>query len=102
ARDANTRLSRYYRNDAMDITRRSTNEEIATFLKTQRQSALDRAIEIIRTRVDRYGVTEPSILKQGNNRIMVELPGVEDKERVRNLLKGTARLEFRLAADADA
>ncbi|MDR9417215.1 MAG: protein translocase subunit SecD, partial [Gracilimonas sp.] len=54
------------------------------------------------TRVDRYGVTEPSIVKQGNNRIVVELPGVEDKERVRNLLKGTARLEFRLAADADA
>lgn len=100
ARDADARLSRYYRNDAMDITRRSTNEEIAKFLKTQRQSALDRAIEIIRTRVDRYGVTEPSIVKQGSNRIVVELPGVEDKERVRSLLKGTARLEFRLAADA--
>lgn len=100
SRDADARLSRYYRNDAMDITRRSTNEEIATFLKTQRESALDRAIEIIRTRVDRYGVTEPSIVKQGNNRIVVELPGVEDKERVRSLLKGTARLEFRLAADS--
>lgn len=100
SRDPDARLSRYYRNDAMDITRRSSNEEIATFLKTQRQSALDRAIEIIRTRVDRYGVTEPSIVKQGNNRIVVELPGVEDKERVRSLLKGTARLEFRLAADA--
>lgn len=100
ARDPEARLSRYYRNDAMDITRRSTNDEIATYLKVQRQSALDRAVEIIRTRVDRYGVTEPSILKQGNNRIVVELPGVEDKERVRSLLKGTARLEFRLAADA--
>lgn len=100
SRDPDARLSRYYRNDAMDITRRSTNGEIAAFLKTQRQSALDRAIEIIRTRVDRYGVTEPSIVKQGNNRIVVELPGVEDKERVRSLLKGTARLEFRLAADA--
>ncbi|MFN1834638.1 protein translocase subunit SecD [Balneola sp. MJW-20] len=99
-RDPNARLSRYYRNDAMNITRRSTNQEIAQFLKTQRQSALDRAIEIIRSRVDRFGVTEPSILKQGTNRIIVELPGVEDKERVRNLLKGTARLEFRLAADA--
>jgi len=100
SRDPDARLSRYYRNDAMDITRRSSNDEIATFLKAQRTSALDRAIEIIRTRVDRYGVTEPSIVKQGNNRIVVELPGVEDKERVRSLLKGTARLEFRLAADA--
>lgn len=99
-RDANARLSRYYRNDAMNITRRSTNEEIAAFLKTQRDAALDRAIEIIRNRVDRFGVTEPSIVKQGSNRIVVELPGVEDKERVRGLLQGTARLEFRLAADA--
>ncbi|MTI86751.1 MAG: protein translocase subunit SecD [Balneolaceae bacterium] len=99
-RDPNARLSRYYRNDAMNITRRSTNEEIAAFLKTQRTSALDRAIEIIRNRVDRFGVTEPSIVKQGSNRIVVELPGVEDKERVRGLLQGTARLEFRLAADA--
>ncbi len=100
ARDANARLSRYYRNDAANITRRSTNDEIVAFLKTQRGMALDRAIEIIRTRVDRFGVTEPSIVKQGTDRIIVELPGVDDPERVMNLLKGTARLEFRLAADA--
>src|SRR5690554_1515594 len=98
-RDANARLSRYYRNDAANITRRSTNAEIITFLKTQRTGALNRAIEIIRTRVDRFGVTEPSIIKQGSDRIVVELPGIDDKERVRNLLKGTARSEFRLAAD---
>lgn len=95
------RLSRYFRNDAADITRRSSNAEIVQFLKAQRTEALDRAIEIIRTRVDRFGVTEPSIVKQGTDRIVVELPGVDDKERVRNLLKGTARLEFRLAANAN-
>ncbi len=95
------RLSRYFRNDAADITRRSSNQEIAVFLKAQRTEALDRAIEIIRTRVDRFGVTEPSIVKQGTDRIVVELPGVDDPERVRNLLKGTARLEFRLAANAN-
>lgn len=100
-RDPNARLSRYYRSDAENITRRSTNEEIQQYLQNQRNSAVDRAIEIIRTRVDRYGVTEPSILKQGSNRVVVELPGVANKERVRNLLKGTARLEFRLAADPD-
>lgn len=100
ARDPNARLSRYYRNDAANITRRSTNEEIATFLKNQRTEALNRAIEIIRTRVDRFGVTEPSIVKQGTDRVVVELPGIDDEERVTNLLKGTARLEFRLAADA--
>jgi len=100
-RDPNARLSRYYRSDAENINRRSTNEEIQAYLKRQRDSGVERAMEVIRTRVDRYGVNEPSILKQGNNRIVVELPGVAEKERVRSLLKGTARLEFRLAADAD-
>ena len=99
-RDANARLSRYYRSESQDITRRSSNDEIAAFLKVQRDAALDRAIEIIRTRIDRFGVTEPSIVKQGQSRIVVELPGVDDEERVRNLLKGTARLEFRTGADA--
>ena len=99
-RDPDARLSRYYRSESQDITRRSTNDEIVAFLKIQRDAALDRAIEIIRTRVDRFGVTEPSIVKQGQSRIVVELPGVDDEERVRNLLKGTARLEFRTGADA--
>lgn len=100
ARDPNARLSRYYRSEAANITRRSTNEEVEQYLRDQRNAAVDRAIEIIRNRVDRFGVTEPSIVKQGNNRIVVELPGVEDRQRVLDLLKGTARLEFRLAGDA--
>lgn len=95
------RLSRYFRSDAAEIGRTSTNEEIVLYLKTQRDAAVDRAMEIVRNRVDRFGVTEPAIYKQGANRIVVELPGVDDKERVRNLLKGTARLEFRLAADGE-
>ena len=95
------RLSRYYRSDAEDITRRSTNEEIQAYLKKQRDSAVDRAKEIIRTRVDRYGVTEPAIFTQGNNRVVVELPGVANKQRIRDLLKGTARLEFRLVGQPD-
>ncbi len=95
------RLSRYYRSDAQDITRRSSNEEIEEYLKNQRDSAVERAMEIIRTRVDRYGVTEPAIFVQGNNRVVVELPGVANKERIRDLLKGTARLEFRLTATPD-
>ncbi|HKK43910.1 MAG TPA: protein translocase subunit SecD [Balneolaceae bacterium] len=97
----NGRLSRYYRSDADNITRRSSNDDIRKYLKKQRDNAVDRAKEIIRTRVDRYGVTEPAILKQGNNRIVVELPGVADKQRIRHLLKGTARLEFRLVAQED-
>jgi len=98
-RDSEARLSRYYRNDGLNITRRSTNAEIRDYLRTQRDAAIDRAIEIVRTRVDRFGVTEPSIVKQGSNRIIVELPGVDDETRVRNLLRGAARLEFHLTAD---
>jgi len=101
SRDPDARLSRYYRSDDENITRRSTNAEVEEYLRNQRDSAVNRAIEIIRTRVDRFGVTEPSILKQGNNRIVVELPGVDDEERVRNLLKGTARLEFRMTAEPE-
>lgn len=95
------RLSRYYRSDTENITRRSSNEEIRSYLEQQRTSAVDRAMEIIRSRVDRYGVTEPAIFKQGNNRVVVELPGVSNKQRIRDLLKGTARLEFRLVGQPD-
>ncbi len=98
-RDPNVRLSRYFRNDEAGITRRSSNAEIAQYLRQQADEAVNRAIEIIRDRVDRYGVTEPSIQKQGTRRIVVEMPGIDDPERIRGLLKGTARLEFHLMAD---
>jgi len=100
-RDSNAMLSRYYRSDADEITRRSNNDEVEQYLRNQRSSAVERAMEIIRSRVDRFGVTEPSILQQGESRLVVELPGVDDEERVRNLLRGTARLEFRLTPNTD-
>ncbi len=94
-------LSRYFRSESANINRRSTNEDVAAYLNTQQDEAVDRAIEIIRNRVNRFGVTEPSIVKQGESRVVVELPGVANKERVRNLLRGTARLEFRLMANPE-
>lgn len=100
-RNPDGRLSRYFRSEGANITRRSSNEEIMEYLKEQRNKAVDRAIDIIRNRVDRYGVTEPAIFRQGNRRVVVELPGVSDKERVRGLLKGTARLQFRLTAEPE-
>lgn len=101
SRDPNALLSRYFRSDASNITRRSPNSEVQSYLLTQESAAVDRAVEIIRSRVDRFGVTEPSILIQGANRIVVELPGVDDEERVRDLLRGTARLEFRLTPEPE-
>ena len=97
--DPGVRLSRYFRSAGADITRRSDNGEVADFLRAEADEAVQRAISIVRERVDRYGVSEPSIQRQGSRRIVVELPGVDDPQRVRNLLRGTARLEFRLMAD---
>ncbi len=97
--DPNVRLSRYFRSTGADITRRSENADVATYLRAEADEAVQRAVSIVRERVDRYGVSEPSIQRQGSRRIVVELPGVDDPQRVRDLLRGTARLEFRLMAD---
>ncbi len=97
--DPNVRLSRYFRSTGADITRRSENSEITAFLRAEADGAVQRAVSIVRERVDRFGVSEPSIQRQGSRRVVVELPGVDDPQRVRDLLRGTARLEFRLMAD---
>jgi preprotein translocase subunit SecD len=89
------RLSRYYG----DI--RQTDAEIISELQEQAEDAIDRALEVIRNRVDKYGVAEPSIQKQGSDRIIVELPGVRNREEVRQLLQSTAVLEFKLLKPAD-
>ncbi len=96
-RDPDASLSRYFRSE--EITRRSSNAEVTQYLQAQGEDAIERAMQVIRNRVDRFGVTEPSIQTQGSRRIVVELPGIDDPERVRSLLKGTARLGFHLMAD---
>jgi SecD/SecF fusion protein len=62
----------------------------------ERKDAVDRALEIIRNRVDQFGVSEPLILKQGADRVVVELPGLQDVERAQALIGQTAQLEFKL------
>ncbi len=64
--------------------------------KDQAADALDRVVEILRNRVDQFGVAEPVIQKQGADRIVVDLAGVQDEAAVRNLIGSTARLEFRI------
>lgn len=67
------------------------------------EGALDRAMEVIRNRVDQYGVSEPVIQKQGDERMVVQLPGVEDEESLKRLIGRTALLEFKLVlTDAEA
>jgi protein-export membrane protein SecD len=60
-----------------------------------KSSSQDQAIEIVRRRVDEIGTNEPNILKRGNNRILVELPGLDDPMRIKSLLGKTANLTFR-------
>jgi protein-export membrane protein SecD len=66
-----------------------------------KKDAPDRVMEIMRNRVDQFGVAEPVIQRQGDKRIIVQLPGLEDPERARNLVGTTALLEFRLVREPD-
>jgi len=91
--DRGIRLSRYY------LSIRDDDARITAYLEDEAEKAIDRAIEIVRNRVDQYRVSEPNIQKQGGRRIIVELPGVKDESEVRQLLQGTAKLEFKLLKD---
>ncbi|MBQ0093672.1 MAG: protein translocase subunit SecDF [Bacteroidales bacterium] len=73
----------------------STDDEVIAVIKEEAESAIGNSFNVLRNRIDRFGVTQPSIQKIGNTgRILVELPGVKEPERVRKLLQGTASLEF--------
>ena len=92
---ANSRDLRLIRNYPNLATRRD-NESVVDELKNQRDNAVASALEIIRNRIDEFGVSEPTIQKYGVNRIIVELAGVQDSDRARNLIQRTASLEFTL------
>ena len=87
------KLSRYY------FDYGSSNEDILSALSEEAEDAINRVLEILQNRVDQFGVAEPTIQKQGNQRIIVELAGVQDSERARALLESTALLEFYIVKD---
>lgn len=77
------------------ITTTSSNDEVYQVLREEVNGAIDRSYEILRQRIDRFGVAQPNIQNiQGTGRILIELPGIKDPDRVRKLLQGTASLEF--------
>ena len=77
------------------IKAESTDAEVIAVIREEAESAVANSFNVLRNRIDRFGVTQPSIQKLGNSgRILVELPGVKEPERVRKLLQGTASLEF--------
>lgn len=65
----------------------------------EKRSAIDRAMEILNNRIDKFGVTEPSIRRQGDDSIFIEVPGAADPERVNAFLMGKGRLNFHIVDD---
>ena len=78
------------------VTTKSTDSEVESVLRAEVKSAIDNSYNVLRTRIDRFGVVQPNIqaLEGQEGRIMVEMPGVKEPERVRKLLQGSANLEF--------
>ncbi len=77
------------------ISFNSTNQEVLNVIRREAENAIDNSFNILRSRIDRFGVAQPNIQKlETHGRILVELPGVKEPERVRSLLQGTANLEF--------
>ncbi|MFA5647051.1 MAG: protein translocase subunit SecDF [Bacteroidales bacterium] len=77
------------------ITFNSTNADVIKVLRVQAESAIANSYNIIRNRIDRFGVAQSNIQRlEGSGRIVVQLPGIKEPERVRKLLQGTASLEF--------
>jgi len=80
---------------------RDTNEKVLKELKTEAADAVERTLEVLRNRIDEFGVSEPSITKQGDQRIVVELAGIQDVERAKRIIGTTALLEFQLQVDPE-
>ena len=93
--EKNLRLSRYFgsKNDA--------DRKIIADLRKEAEAAIDRSREVLVNRIDQFGVSEPSIVKQGHRRIVVELAGVQDVNRAKAVIGKTAQLEFKLLKDPD-
>ena len=73
----------------------STDKEVIEVIRNEAKSAIDNSFNVLRNRIDRFGVTQPNIQRiENSGKILIELPGVKDPERVRKLLQGTASLEF--------
>ncbi|MFZ4455552.1 MAG: protein translocase subunit SecDF [Bacteroidales bacterium] len=94
--DANARLAALFSFEFKDkISSTSSDAEVVKVLKTEMESAISNSFNVLRTRIDRFGVVSPNIQRlEQDGRISIELPGVKDPQRVRKLLQGSANLEF--------
>jgi len=95
--DANAKLAAIFNTLELrdQVSYNSTNSQVLTVIRKETDAAIDNSFQILRTRIDRFGVSQPNIQQlQTKGRILVELPGIKDAARVRKLLQGTASLEF--------
>ena len=78
------------------VSPQSTDKEVEKALRAEVQTAIDNSFNVVRTRIDKFGVVQPNIqkLEGQDGRIMVEMPGIREPERMRKLLQGSANLEF--------
>jgi SecD/SecF fusion protein len=95
--DKNARLSAIFTSPELreKINYNTSNPDVLKVIREEADKAISNSFNIINTRIDHFGVTSPNVQRlQGGDRILVELPGVQEKDRVRKLLQGSARLEF--------
>ena len=95
--DPNAKLAAIFNTTVLKdkVNFNSSNSDVLNVLRDETEAAIANSFQILRTRIDRFGVAQPNIQRLGNTgRILVELPGIKDSERVRKLLQGTANLEF--------
>ena len=93
----NGKLADFFANqdNSAQLKATASNSEVKSYLSKEANSAIDRSFIILRSRIDGFGVVSPNMQKQeGSNRIFIEMPGIQDKERVRKLLQGSAELQF--------
>ncbi|MFL2989538.1 MAG: protein translocase subunit SecD [Candidatus Neomarinimicrobiota bacterium] len=88
--DSDIKVVRYYHEYGSNL------EDIIAAIEDETEDSINRVLEILQNRIDQFGVSEPTIQKQGKYRILVELAGIQDSERARALLQSTALLEFYL------
>ncbi|MCS7189567.1 MAG: protein translocase subunit SecD [Bacteroidia bacterium] len=91
----NTTLAQFFAGPKLGVAYNASDQEVLSKLTKEVEEAVDRTYKILRVRIDQFGVVSPNIQRQpGTGRILLELPGVKDSERVRKLLRTTAQLEF--------
>ncbi|MFZ4260519.1 protein translocase subunit SecDF [Sphingobacterium sp. HJSM2_6] len=97
ATGAGTPIASFFatKDNSSAIQATSSEAAVKSFLQLEADNAIQNSYKVLRTRIDKFGVASPNIqIQQGTNRILIELPGVNDQERVRKLLQGSAKLEF--------